>query len=73
MADTKRARTSEIQQGSNKYSVSTEFLRFLIHSKVEQLQPSNGIVYVAQREENIVDVWKVQQFVCKRSNGKGID
>jgi hypothetical protein len=58
MSDTKRART-EVQQGSNKFSVNPEFLKFLIHSKVEQLQPSNGIVYIAQREENIVDVWKV--------------
>jgi len=56
--------TSKEVQSTNKraradsFPINSEFLKLLISTKSEQLHPASGIIYIAKREDKIVDVWK---------------
>jgi len=40
------------------FSIGNEMVKMLMSTKVEQLHPPSGIIYICKREDKIVDVWK---------------
>jgi len=48
--------------GRNKHHTSPEFILSLLHTKAEELRPPQNTVFVAERTDKIVDVFKVGNF-----------
>ena len=47
------------RQRADEFAMNPSFLKTLCHSKVEDLQPSSGVVFFANREDNLAEVYKV--------------
>eukprot|EP01121_Diplochlamys_sp_Union-15-3_P016620 TRINITY_DN5691_c0_g1_i2.p1 TRINITY_DN5691_c0_g1~~TRINITY_DN5691_c0_g1_i2.p1 ORF type:complete len:341 (+),score=50.05 TRINITY_DN5691_c0_g1_i2:86-1108(+) len=62
MSSNKRQRTNDSEDKSEgkdvKHTTSNEFLRLMVRTKVMDMQPPSGIVFVCQRTSNVIDVWK---------------
>jgi len=46
------------RQRTDAYPINPEFLKFLCTTRAETLHPPSGIIYIAKREDLVVDVWK---------------
>jgi hypothetical protein len=73
----KRARVADQSGKHSQFSTNLEFLHLLVRMKAEQLPITDGKLFVAEKTDKIVDVWKVcmriPHFSCSLTCCKGID
>jgi CBS-domain-containing membrane protein len=53
------AKRQKLEEGSSvSFTTSQAFLHELIHTKAEALIPPDGRIFIAQRSDKVIDVWK---------------